>query len=139
MVYGCVHPYIKDSKVEVCRGGVDRHSTQEGCRWGGRGGGLIDIQLRKVVGGEGGEGVIDRWSTWKGSMKTLQALPLTMLILGGQSTVNLERICKDIARITSDNVDPGGISMAPRINNQQSQTCCALWVYYNALCVILLQ
>ena len=22
--------------------------------------------------------------------------------------VNLERICKDIARITSDNVDPGG-------------------------------
>ena len=29
-----------------------------------------------------------------------------MLILGGQSTVNLERICKDFARITSDNVDP---------------------------------
>ena len=27
---------------------------------------------------------------------------------GGQSMVNLERICKDIARITSDNVDPGG-------------------------------
>ena len=24
--------------------------------------------------------------------------------------VNLERICKDIARITSDNVDPGGQS-----------------------------
>ena len=23
--------------------------------------------------------------------------------------VNLERICKDFARITSDNVDPGGI------------------------------
>ena len=51
-------------------GGVDRHSTQESCRWGGRGGegrkvvggeggeggGLIDTQLRKVVGGEGGEG-----------------------------------------------------------------------------------
>ena len=55
------HPYIKDSKVEVCRG-VDRQSTQESCRWGGegRGGagegrGLIDIQLRKVVGGEEGE------------------------------------------------------------------------------------
>ena len=28
--------------------------------------------------------------------------------LRGQSTLNLERICKDIARITSDNVDPGG-------------------------------
>ena len=27
---------------------------------------------------------------------------------GGQLTVNLERICEDIARITSDNVDPGG-------------------------------
>ena len=26
---------------------------------------------------------------------------------GVQLTVNLERICKDIARITSDNVDPG--------------------------------
>ena len=48
---------------------------------------------------------VDQCSTWKGSAKTLQGLPLTMLILGGgQSTVNLERICKDIARITSDNV-----------------------------------
>ena len=27
---------------------------------------------------------------------------------GGQLMVNLERICEDIARITSDNVDPGG-------------------------------
>ena len=65
-------------------------------------------------------------------MRTLQILPLTMLILGvnrhnlerihediaritsdnvdlgGQSILNLERICKDIARITSDNVDLGG-------------------------------
>ena len=33
-----------------------------------------------------------------------------MLILGGQSwsMVNLVRICQRIARITSDNVDPGG-------------------------------
>ena len=30
-----------------------------------------------------------------------------MLILGGQSTVNLGRICKDFGRITSDSVDPG--------------------------------
>ena len=77
---------------------------------------------------------VDWQSTWKGSAKTLQGLPLTMLILGGlinsqlgkdpqrhckdylwqcwswggQSTVNLERICKDIAKITSDNVDPWG-------------------------------
>ena len=44
-------------------------------------------------------------------MKTLQGLPLTMLILvGGQSTVNLERICKDFTRITSDNVDPGVVN-----------------------------
>ena len=31
-----------------------------------------------------------------------------MLILGGRSTLNLERICRDFGRITSDNVDPGG-------------------------------
>ena len=34
---------------------------------------------------------------------------MTVLILGGQSTVNLERICKDFARITCDSVDPGGV------------------------------
>ena len=34
-----------------------------------------------------------------------------MLILGGQSTVNLERICEDFARITSDNVDPRGCQL----------------------------
>ena len=32
-----------------------------------------------------------------------------MLILGGQLTLNLERICKDFGRIASDNVDPGGV------------------------------
>ena len=42
-------------------------------------------------------------------MKTLQGLPLTMLILGGQSMVNLGRIHEDFARITSDNVDPVGV------------------------------
>ena len=52
------------------------------------------------------KGVVDQWLTWKGSMKTLQGLPLTMLILGGQLMVNFEKICKDIARIISDNVDP---------------------------------
>ena len=40
-------------------------------------------------------------------MRTSQGLALTMLILGGWLTHNLERIHKDIARITSDNVDPG--------------------------------
>ena len=96
--------------------------SQEGCRWGGRGGGSINIQLRKVVGGEGGQSTVNL----ERIHKTLQGLPLAMLILGliniqlgkvvggevgegrGQSTVNLERICKDIARITSGNVDPGG-------------------------------
>ena len=48
--------------------------------WEGREGGSIDSQLRKVVGGE-----------------------------GGRSTVNLGRIHKHFARITSDNVDPGGV------------------------------
>ena len=49
-------------------------------------------------------------STWKGSVKTLQGLPLTMLILGGQLTGQLGQgsvpTLKDFARITSDNVDP---------------------------------
>ena len=40
-------------------------------------------------------GVVNQQSTWEGSAKTLEGLPLTMLILGGQSTVNLGRICKD--------------------------------------------
>ena len=40
-------------------------------------------------------------------MKTLQGLPQTVLTLGGgQLTVNLGRIHKDFARITSDSVDP---------------------------------
>ena len=48
-------------------------------------------------------------STSKGSAKTLQGLPLTMLILGGGSIDGqLGKDHKDIARITSDNVDPGG-------------------------------
>ena len=49
---------------------------------------------------------LNRQSTWKGSAKALQGLPLTMFILWGQLMVNLERICTDIARIISDNVDP---------------------------------
>ena len=80
----------------------------------GRGGQLtLNSGKRVVVGGEGGEGRgggggINWHTTWKGSAKTLQGLPLTMLIWGGQSTLKLERLCKDIARITSDNVDPWG-------------------------------
>ena len=55
-------------------------------------------------------GEVDQQSTWEGSAKTLQGLPLIMLIHGGgvQSTVNLGGICEEFARITSDNVDPGG-------------------------------
>ena len=44
-------------------------------------------------------GGIDRWSTWKGSTKTLQGLPLTMLILwgaiDGQLGKDPQRPCKD--------------------------------------------
>ena len=54
---------------------------------------------------------LNQHTTWKGSMRTLQGLPLTVLIWGVcQSTHNLERIHEDIARITSDNVDPGGVN-----------------------------
>ena len=62
---------------------------------------------REGRGGRGGGGV-DQHSTWKGSVKTLEGSPLTMLILGGRSTINLERICEDFGRITSDNADLGG-------------------------------
>ena len=54
-------------------------------------------------------GRVNQQSTWKGSTVTLEGLPLTMLILGGQLTVNLERIHDDFGRITSDNVDPGRV------------------------------
>ena len=93
-----MHPYIKDSKVEVCS----------------RGGGRSTVNLERIcedIARITSDNVdprgVNQWSTWKGSAKTLQRLPLTMLILGGQSTVNFERICEDIARITSDNVDWG--------------------------------
>ena len=38
---------------------------------------------------------------------------MLILVLGGQSTVTLVRIHKDFARITSDNVDPGGLIDGP--------------------------
>ena len=193
-----IYPYIKDSKVEVCRGrGVDRHSTQErklqvgregrgrgnrhstqeiklqvgggrltfnsgkkvaggegrvdrhstqerSCRWGGRGGqstfnsgklqvgrgGWSTFNLGKKVAGGG----VNRQSTWKGSTRTLQGLPLTMgggidsqlgkdpqihckdylltmLILGGGNQWSTWKgFHGDLARITSDNVDPGGVN-----------------------------
>ena len=53
-------------------------------------------------------GESNQQSTWEGSMKTLQGLPQTVLILGGgQLTVNLGRIHEDFTRITSDSVYPG--------------------------------
>ena len=56
-------------------------------------------------------GGVDWHSTWKGSAMTLEGLPLPMLILrGGRSTLNLERIHNDFGRITSANADPGGVN-----------------------------
>ena len=52
-------------------------------------------------------GGVNRQSTWKGSVMTLEGLPLTMLIMGDQLTVNLERIHDDFGMLTSDNVDNG--------------------------------
>ena len=40
----------------------------------------------------------------------------------GQSMVNLERICKDIARIICDNVDPGG-SIDSQLGNDPQRQC----------------
>ena len=53
---------------------------QESCRWGGR-----------------GRGGVDRQSTWKGSAKTLQGLPLTMFIYPGGGVID-GQLGKDLQR-----------------------------------------
>ena len=77
-------------------GGINWQST-----WKGSAKTLQGLPLTVLIMGRGQSS----WSSWKGSMKTLQGLPLHLwpvLILGGnQLTVNLERIHKDFARITS--------------------------------------
>ena len=132
--------------------GVTQHSTWKGSAktlegspltmliWGG---GQLTLNLERIYKDFGriasdnaDPGGVTQHSTWKGSTKTLEGSPLTMLILGGSidtqlgkdpqrlwkdrlwqcwswggwSTLNLERICKDFGRITSDNVDPGGVN-----------------------------
>ena len=68
-------------------------------------GGLIDSQLRK-------------------DPQRLCKDYLSVLILGvGQSTVNLGRICKDLARITSDSVDPGGGSIDSELRKDLQRPC----------------
>ena len=56
-------------------------------------------------------------------MKTLQGLPLTELILGGQSTVNLGRIREHFAWITSDSVDPGGVLIDSQLRKDLQRLC----------------
>ena len=56
----------------VDSGGVNRQST-----WKGSGKGIARITSDNVD-----PGGVNQQSTWKGSVKTLQGLPLTMLILG---------------------------------------------------------
>ena len=83
---------------------------QESCRWGGKGGEGRGQSTWKhantlqgcILGRERtcDNGGVNQWSTWKGSMKTLQGLPLTMLILlggliDGQLGKDLQRHCKD--------------------------------------------
>ena len=68
----------------------------------------------------------DQQLAWEGSVKTLQGLLLTMLILvgwGSQSMVNLGRIHEDFARITSDNVDPGGWSIDGQLGKDPQRLC----------------
>ena len=72
-----------------------------------RGGGQSTLNLERIckyfgritsANADPGGGV-NQHSTWKGSAKTLEGLPLPMLILGGSwSTLNLERIRKDFGR-----------------------------------------
>ena len=69
--------------------GVNKQSTQEGCRWGGRGGGQSTVNLGRIH-------------------EDFAMIASDSVDPGDQLTVNLGRICKDFARITSDSVDPGG-------------------------------
>ena len=46
-----------------------------------------------------------------------------MLILGGQSTYTLEKIHEDIARITSDSVDPGGGAVDTHLGRDPQRHC----------------
>ena len=67
---------------------------------GGRGGrGSFVYSLTKVVGGEGGRGSRMTTQLGKDRCKTLQGLPLTMLILEGtidsQLGKDLQPLCKD--------------------------------------------
>ena len=62
----------------------------------------------KFVGGEG----VNRQSSQRRSAERLKFVGREGRGgEGGQSMVNLERICKDFGRITSENVDPGGWSI----------------------------
>ena len=93
-------------------GGVNWHTT-----WKGSMRTLQGLPLTMLILG------VNQHTTWKGSTRTLQGLPLTMLILGGQSTHNLERIHMDIARITSDNVDPGVGSIDTQLGKDLQGHC----------------
>ena len=74
--------------------GVNRHSTWKlsFLRWGGRGGegGRLTLNLERIredfgriTSDNADLGGVNQHSTWKGSTKTLEGSPLTMLILGG--------------------------------------------------------
>ena len=89
--------------------------------------GSIDTQLGKSLcnfaaitsdnfdpGGLGGQSILNLGSHFA----TLLGLPLTMLMLGGQSTQLGKSLC-NFAGITSDNVDPGG-----SIDNQLGKSLC---------------
>ena len=68
----------------------------------------INEDIARITSDNVDPGGVNQHTTWKGSVRTWQGLPLTMFIVGGgQSTHNLERIREDITRITSDNVDLG--------------------------------
>ena len=116
-----------NSQVVICRwrgrgGGVDRQSSQRG-----------SAERLKFVGGEGGEGRGVNWqSTRRGSAERLKFVggeggeggqsafnsericrEVEICRLGGrggQLTVNFGRICKHFGRITSENLDSGGIN-----------------------------
>ena len=76
---------------------------------------MIDIQLRKVEGGEWGQSTFNSGKLREGRAG----------MGGGRSMVNLERIRKDFARITSDNVDWGQLMVnLERIHEDFARITC---------------
>ena len=80
------HQYIKDWKVEICSGGVDRQSKQRGS--------TVNTKAINTVGPGGDQQLMRRGSTVNFHFRVKRQSPLLILGGGGWSRlmINMERI-----------------------------------------------